>query len=85
MNIKEAVKALDEGKTIHCPNSFETLKASDDDLGKRVTATRVIESGAEEQQIMYLTRFEQLYKHCVFGLGPMKSTEAKPAEPAVTK
>ena len=79
MKIQEAVQALEAGKVVHCPNSFETIKTKPDDLGTRVVATRKMESGADEEQIMYLTRFEQLYKHCTFGLGPYKEVEAKPA------
>lgn len=77
MNVNEAVKELEAGKVIHCPNSFETFKTQPHDLGTQVVATRKLESGQDEQQILYLTRFEQLYKHCVFGLGQFKEPEAK--------
>ena len=79
MNIQEAVKELESGKVIHCPNSFETMKTKPDDLGTRVVATRKMDSGVDEEQIMYLTRFEQLYKNCTFGLGPYKDIAVKPA------
>ena len=80
MNIIDAVKALESGKVIHCPNSFETFKTQDSDLGTQVLATRKLESGKDEQQVMYLTRFGQLYKNCVFGLGKFDEPKAKPTD-----
>ena len=79
MKIQEAVQALEAGKVVHCPNSFETMKTKPDDLGTRVVATRTMESGVDEEQIMYLTRFKQLYKNCTFGLGPYKEIAVKVA------
>lgn len=87
MKIADAVKALSEGKVIHCPNSFETMKVFDDDLGKKVNC-KLAGSDTEEQNV-YLTRFAILYKHCDFGMGPFKSlvkpAETKPDEPTETK
>jgi hypothetical protein len=87
LRILEAVKALTEGKVIHCPNSFETMKVFEDDLGKKVNCK--LAGSDTEQQNIYLTRFEILYKHCDFGMGPFKSlvkpAETKPAKPSESK
>lgn len=82
MRIEDAVKALEEGKTIHCPNSFETIRAFDDDLGMKVNC-KLVDSETEEQNL-YLTRFRILYQYCDFALGPHKSLK-KTAKPPETK
>lgn len=75
MNITEAVQALEQGKVIHCPNSFETMKTFDSDLGKKVECSLV---DSKEKQNIYLSRFPLLYKNCDFGMGKHPSLKKKP-------
>lgn len=85
MKIDKAVQALREGKVVHCPNSFETMKKVESDLGDKVECSLI---NSEEKQVLYLTRFEILYKHCDFALGKhptIKPASNKAAAPDETK